>query len=77
MAAPRRDLKTETHEPDPCPLCRGEGVERRWEYDSGARSLSETMALCLTCGGTGRAPPRIEIRPELPLCWAWEIGDLA
>ncbi len=41
-----------------------------------SRSLFEGNAPCLGCGGTGRAPPRVEVRPDLPLCWAWEMGEL-
>ena len=76
MNARNRGPQADHQEPDPCPLCQGEGIERRWEYDLESRTLFEANAPCLGCGGTGRAPPRVEVRPDLPPCWAWEMGEL-
>jgi hypothetical protein len=46
-------------------------------YDERSSVLEESAKVCATCGGTGRAPPKIEIRPgSTPTAWAWEIGTL-
>jgi len=61
----------------PCPACRGQGTERRWVYDEESSALEETLRVCRACGGTGRLPPRIEVRPGAPPpTWAWGLGPL-
>ena len=64
-------------DPTPCPMCRGEGVERRWRYDERASALDEISRTCGYCGGSGKAPPRVDLRPDAPPPgWAWEMGSL-
>lgn len=78
MESKGRSPNSPTTEAIPCPVCRGEGVERRWRYDERASVLEETSRTCSFCGGSGRCPPRVDVRPgEATPGWAWEIGNLA
>ncbi len=73
----RSPASNPAQETSPCPICRGEGVERRWRYDERASVLEEVTRSCTYCGGSGHAPPRVDIRPDDPAPgWAWEMGSL-
>lgn len=63
--------------PGPCPACRGQGMDRRWAFDERVSEIEEVVRLCPACGGTGRSPPRVEVRPGAPAStWAWGLGSL-
>lgn len=61
----------------PCPICRGDGLERRWRYDERTGVREEITRTCSFCGGSGSSPPRVEIHPEVTSPgWAWDMGSL-
>ncbi len=52
-------------------------MDRRWAFDERVSEIEEVVRLCPACGGTGRSPPRVEVRPGAPAStWAWGLGSL-